>query len=125
MSQNIFFLALHYLLVDLVGEMLYFPVWWYSEGLKKAWQLCVRNSREANEILGLTIWLKNLFRPMFAQYDWQGRLNRFIVRGEQINLRSFAFLVWAAIIWCWLIFWLILPFVVFTGVIFNLGYRMI
>jgi len=30
--------------------------------------------------VGLRVWLKNLFAPMFGQTDWQGRLISFFMR---------------------------------------------
>ena len=122
MTQNFFVLALRYVLVDLVGEIIYFPIWWYTSGLQKAWELCLRNSRQASEVTGLIIWLKNIGRPMFAQYDWQGRLISFLMRIVQIFIRGLALIGWLFIVWWWLIIWLLLPVVIIYEILYNLGF---
>ena len=122
MTQNFLLLAVRYVLIDLLGEVMYFPIWWYTTGLQKAWELCLRNSRQAGEVTGLTIWLKNIGRPMFAQSDWQARLSSLVMRLVQILIRGLGLIVWLFIIWWWLIIWLLLPAAIIYGILFNLGF---
>ncbi|MFA6428140.1 MAG: hypothetical protein WCW02_01160 [Candidatus Buchananbacteria bacterium] len=121
MTKNFFVQAFSYVFVELIGEVLFFPVWWYSTGVKQAWTQCLRNTDEANDIIGLSIWLNNLFKPMFAQYDWQGRLISFFMRVVQIIFRAFAFFIWFIFIWSWLIIWLVLPIFIVYQIGLSLG----
>lgn len=78
---------------DLALDILLFPVWWYSRGVVRvaAW------SRESffgyARLLAIDVWMKNVFVPMFGQYDWQSRLISIFMRLVQIIGRSFALLV--------------------------------
>jgi len=76
---------------------------------------------QGNRELGLTIWIKNIFRPMFGQYDWQGRIISFFVRVFQIIVRFVIFLFW--ILFSIIIFflWILIPVFVISMVLFNTG----
>lgn len=94
---------------QLVGEILYFPIWWYSVGffrlLKNSWRFLGREE----DSLGFSIWAKNIFVPMYGQNDWAGRIISFFVRLVQVIVRGFLLLLVIA----WLLFivllWLFLP----------------
>lgn len=118
MKQNTFFIALKYISVDLIGDILLFPLWWYTKGLKKTVLFCVKKAKNAENALGLKIWLTSLFKPMYAQYDWQGRIISFFMRIFQIIIRSFLFVVSLIFIFILPIIWLGLPiFVIFQIVL--------
>lgn len=71
------------LFIDFAGSFLWFPVWWYTVGLKKLALRFWRDLRYRVASYGLKIWIKNFFVPMYGQHDWTGRLvslwMRFIV----------------------------------------------
>ncbi len=63
------------------------------------------------------LWLKNIFVPMFGQYDWQGRLVSFFMRLVQVVVRSVALVFWLIACLVLFVLWLALPVVVATGLI--------
>ncbi|NCF75431.1 MAG: hypothetical protein GWO87_03020 [Xanthomonadaceae bacterium] len=114
MAQNVFLLFLKYITVDLIGDFFYFPVWWYSKGFKKSISFSIEKIKNIEKSLGIGIWLKNLFKPMYAQYDWQGRMISFLMRLFQLFARLIVFGVFFIIILFLPLIWLVLPiFVVF------------
>ncbi|MEA2088893.1 MAG: hypothetical protein U9O55_03585 [Patescibacteria group bacterium] len=114
MAQNIFLLFLKYITVDLIGDFFYFPVWWYTKGFKKAIFFSIKKIKDTEKGLGIGIWAKNLFKPMYAQYDWQGRIISFLMRLFQLIVRSIAFGVFFIIILFLPLIWLTLPiFIIF------------
>ncbi|MFH0854827.1 MAG: hypothetical protein V1891_05075 [bacterium] len=86
---------LRYIFIDLIGDIFYFPVWWYAKGAKKVFLSCVKEIKEIEEYLALIVWIKNIFTPMYGQYDWQGRIISFFMRVVQIILRAIFLLIWA------------------------------
>lgn len=62
------------LLIDFAGSFLYFPVWWYTVGLKRLAYRFARDLKYRVASYGLKIWIKNFFVPMYGQHDWTGRL---------------------------------------------------
>lgn len=106
---------------DLIFDLLSWPIWWYSVGLKKALARMSDTIAQGNAELGVTIWIKNLFKPMFGQYDWQGRLISFFVRLVQIIGRTILLCFWIIFSFVIFLFWLLLPIFLFIQVLFNLG----
>ena len=108
MSQNPVFLFLRFIVVDIAGDFLYFPLWWYTAGWKKSVVFTVEKIRDLENALAIKIWAKNLFRPMYAQYDLQGRIISFFMRLFQLIIRSifffifFVFLLFVPVIWFFL-----------------------
>jgi len=112
MSQNIVISSFKFVLVEIIGEVLYFPIWWYTKGAQKFflffWQKIVATQRG----LGVGIWLVNLFTPMYGQADWPGRLISFFVRLFQIIVRFLALVIWTLFMIIIFLFWLMLPLLV-------------
>jgi len=69
----------HAMLVALF-EIVTFPRWWYTRGLQRAGAWMRRTLRGWERAVGLRLWAKHLFTPMFGQTDWQGRIISFSMR---------------------------------------------
>jgi hypothetical protein len=63
-----------------VLDAITFPWWWYTRGLKRVLGWGGRTLKGWERAVGLRLWLKNLFVPMFGQTDWQGRIISFFMR---------------------------------------------
>lgn len=97
-------------LIDRIKKFLYFPVWWYSGGfldfLKFSWDFVLN----MNNSLGIYIWLKHLFTPLYGITAWQDRIISFFLRLVQIIFRGLLFLIIIIITFLLILVWLILPF---------------
>ena len=120
MSKNILTQASKLLIIDYVAEVLFFPLWWYGPGLRQALENFASGLIEANRFTGLTLLLKNIFKPMFAQYDRQGRIISFFMRLVLIFYKGLTFLIMVIFYFLTLAFWLILPLAVVWGLTYNL-----
>ena len=118
-KNNIAVSSLKFVLVDLIGDILYWPLWWYSKGLVKTGLFCLQNLKSEYERLALGVWLKNLFTPMFGQYDWEGRLISFFIRIFQIIFRAILLLFWAIVFLVVFIAWIIVPPYIFYQAVIN------
>lgn len=78
---------------DLFRDTLRFPLWWYKDGLLLATTTIYRWAFDWHNRLGVGIWIKNWFKPMYAQYDWQGRLISLFFRSLMIIWKSILFLL--------------------------------
>lgn len=63
-----------------LADALTFPWWWYTRGLRRVLRWAGRTLRGWERAVGLRLWLKSLFVPMFGQTDWQGRIVSFSMR---------------------------------------------
>ncbi len=109
-----------FFLVDVLGSVLYFPVWWYTEGFFEVIGFVRQRLGYRWRAYSFALWMKNFFVPMYGQYDLAGRVvsvfMRFIVligRGVAFVFEAFGyFLVTGA--------WLLLPAVAFLFFFLNL-----
>jgi hypothetical protein len=83
---------------DIVGGIVTAPVFWYTRGLTDAARTCVRMVRSRWATLGVGVWVRNLFVPMFGQQDLTGKLISFFMRVIQIIWRTIAMALWVVIV---------------------------
>lgn len=102
------------LVFDFLIHLLYFPIWWYTGGAKRALLFCAGLVRDGNYNLSPGLWLKNVLVPMFGQTDWQGRLMSIFMRIVNVIVRSFGLLVWTTIMVGVFFIWLLFPVFVTT-----------
>jgi hypothetical protein len=90
-------------------QFLLWPLWWYSHGL--VWLLGKLSHFLANQAqkLNILVWAKNLFVPMFGEYDNVSRFISFFARFFTIIFKTIGLLF--CLIFALIIFavWLILP----------------
>jgi hypothetical protein len=97
-------------------HFLYFPIWWYTVGFLR----CLKRLRlflaDRSESLGVWVWLKNIFTPMYGRRDFASRLISFVMRLIQVLFRGLILFFWLAVVLTIAFIWLILP----PLVVFNL-----
>ena len=104
-------LTLGNVLLDVVVDIIFFPIWWYSFGLIKTTKRLASFVSDREKSLAFFVWLKNIFVPMYGQRDLPGRLISFFMRFFQIIFRGLAILFWiiVSLVLFWL--WVALPIV--------------
>ena len=109
------------IIIKTISDIIYFPIWWYSLGLveiiKKGWLFW----RQREKALGFSIWLKNIFVPMYGQYDWAGRIISFFIRLVQVVFRGLVLLLWLALYIASVLLWLAFPLFLFFALFLQLG----
>lgn len=105
-------IVLQHLLLDFFSDLIFFPLWWYSEGAKNAFFFLVELFEAANGRLAPGLWLRYITVPMFGQYDWQGRMVSFFVRSANVIIRGALLLLFAFALSCLFLLWLIAPIAV-------------
>jgi len=82
---------------DVIGGVVTAPVFWYTRGLSDAARYALRFLGARYESLGISVWARNLFVPMFGQRDVPGMLISFFLRLFQIVVRTIALVAWLAV----------------------------
>ncbi|MFA6322964.1 MAG: hypothetical protein WCX71_05880 [Candidatus Buchananbacteria bacterium] len=108
------------IILDFIFDFVYWPIWWYTKGFVKVLIFAKNEIVEQAEILGVGVWLKNLFTPMYGMYDWESRLISFLVRLTLLFFRLILLFVWSIFVVIFLIFWLILPIIIVWEIYLNL-----
>jgi hypothetical protein len=119
--NNAFMSALKYVFLELIGKLLYFPVWWYSSGTKKVLLFAGREISGVANALGIVILFKNLLKPMYGDYSKSGRIISFFVRIVQYIFLLIAITIWSLLMALLFIVWLLLPIIVLYSIIFQLS----
>lgn len=104
---------------QLIGDLVYFPIWWYTKGFIKVIRWAEKYLATRLQATGLLIWLKNIFVPMYGQTDWAGILISFLTRLVQIVVRSIIMVFWLILTIALVMLWLIAPIIV----VYQLGFQ--
>jgi len=105
--------------LDIIREILYFPIWWYTKGLAMAANFSWQRIKNMEVRLGVKVWVVNIFKPMFGQHDIAGVLISFFMRIFQIIGRTLVLILWTVIMILVFFVWIVLPFFVVLGIILN------
>jgi len=119
MNSNSFIFYSIQIIAELIRDVLYFPIWWYGRGLINLIVGVIHFLNDKQKALALLVWIKNIFRPMYAQYDFAGILISFFIRLVQIIIRSFIMLFWLILSLVVIAFWILLPPFVIYEIIFQ------
>jgi len=116
MTKNNFLIYAPKVLLIIAWEIIYFPIWWYGPGFARTALSIFRFIGQKFISLGLGVWLKNLFVPMYGQHDFAGRFISFLVRLVQIVFRGLGFLFFVVTSLLLLFAWLLLPLLLLYGI---------
>ncbi|HAY12725.1 MAG: hypothetical protein US83_C0004G0115 [Candidatus Falkowbacteria bacterium GW2011_GWC2_38_22] len=101
-------------------DILFFPLWWYTRGLFNVVNAQINFIKDRQKSLALLVWIKNIFKPMYGQYDWQGMLISIFMRLVQIVFRSIFLFFWMIIAVVVVLAWVVLPVFVLYEMFFQL-----
>ena len=103
---------------DVVLDALLFPAWWYTEGLLGMLKFLGVEVRRGAGAIGIGIWVKSLFKPMYGERSWQGRIISFLMRIVILVWKLALFFGWSLILLVLFILWvLVLPALVWQIII--------
>lgn len=103
------------------SDIIYFPVWWYGAGTYRVLQIIFGQVREQAAAVNLGILVRNLFVPMFGQYDIWGRIISAGVRLVHFAILFIYAVLWTILLIILLLIWLILPFFILYNILLHLG----
>ncbi len=112
--------AVTFILREILGEVLYFPVWWFSIGFATFLQALWHGWLGVAERLAIRILLKNMFRPMYADYTRSGRVISFFFRIFLVAVRLVVLAVWTAIDLVLIVGWLVVPLLAAAMLVRNI-----
>lgn len=119
MAQNALVLGARYFLIDLVGGIIFFPLWWYSRGLWRAARFCYQSLHDEARVLAIGVWARNLFVPMYGAYDIWGRIISFLMRVVQIFGRLVVLTVYSLIMLAVFVGYVMLPLIIVWQIFFQ------
>jgi hypothetical protein len=121
MPTNNFLFYFGQICLDLVRDLVFFPIWWYTQGLMELLKKVTGFWSDSLKGLNLLVWLKNILVPMYGQRDVAGVLISIGMRIVQIIFRGLGFLILLILGTAIIVLWLILPFLIVWQIIFQLS----
>lgn len=103
--------TLPFILRELVGELLFFPVWWYSRGLRLAWNRMLRQWLGMFDRLGLRFLVINLGKPMYGDYTRSGKVISFFFRIILVGWSLLVLSAWSIWVAGLFLLWPVVPIV--------------
>ncbi len=110
--MNLFTAGLKFIFIDLIGDFLYWPIWWYTSGLKSRLLAAAEQIKLTWRALGLGLWLKSMFKPMYADKSFTGRAISLVMRFIILWWKLLWMAIWLVIIIILLLLWVAAPIIV-------------
>jgi len=108
-------MALNFPSNNLIQDILYFPIWWYSQGLKNFLKWIYKQLKSVNYILGFKILVLNLFKPFYGDCSISGRLISLPLRMIWFcGIFIFMLLFFCLFLFLFLVWLLWLPFLIWA-----------
>lgn len=107
-------------MVDFFGGIIGFPLWWYGQGFARWTKGLWRLFSSYRATLGVSVWVKNLFVPMYGRRDIGGRIVSFFMRSAMIVIRSFVLVFVGLFFLLFLFVYLLAPLVVVAMLVYHL-----
>lgn len=111
MAQSTATRATLFVLRELIGEVLYFPVWWYSRGLAGTGRSLLSQWYGLANRMSIPILARTMGRPMYGDYTRSGRVISFFFRLLLLVSRLVVFGVWTVMLIVAMIGWILGPIV--------------
>lgn len=106
---------------EVVFNVLYFPVWWYTKGTARLFNYIIREITDFAKGLNIGVLFKFLLKPMYGYSDFWSRVISFLVRIVQFIVLFIITIIWSIILFIVLILWLLLPIFIVYNFLLALG----
>ena len=113
--------TLRFLLKDIVINIVYFPIWWYSNGLLKVLKYTIASIKDFAHGLNIGLLFKYLLTPMYGYNDISSRVISFFVRIVHFLVLFFITIVWTIVLIILVLAWILIPVFVIYNVLLASG----
>lgn len=113
--------TIRFILVDLLWQAVYFPLWWYGQGAWHILKIIGANIKEFAHSLNLKILFKHLFKPMYGLGDIWSRIISFFVRIVYFFILLGITLAWIFVLFVLFLLWLLVPIFILYNILFQLN----
>lgn len=113
--------AFQFVARDIVGSVLFFPVWWYTKGLAYQARAFARRVRSTFRTLGLRILVEHFTEPMYGDYSKSGRAISLVMRTLQLGVYSVIMFIALILFVALFLIYLILPVLVTYEIVLHVS----
>ncbi|MFA5134378.1 MAG: hypothetical protein WC505_01165 [Patescibacteria group bacterium] len=120
MSDNVLIATLKYIAIEILWDIVYFPIWWYSKGLVRIGRYCLESAEfHVSRRLALGVWLRSMFKPMYGDYTKEGRIISFFMRVVVLVWKLIATVLWMCVLALIFFCWILLPFIIVYYILYQ------
>ena len=101
--------GIKFVTIDIIGDFVYWPIWWYTLGLKDRLVWFSEQVKDIWKVLALGLWLKNFFVPMYADRSILGRGISLVMRFIILLWKLAWFFGWLILVLAILVLWIVAP----------------
>jgi len=121
MSDHILIATLKYIAVEIIWDVIYFPIWWYSKGLMRVINYCIESATfHVNRRMALGIWIKSMFKPMYGDYTREGRIISIFMRFVVLIWKLVSAVLWLVLLFIIFILWIALPLLIIYFILYQI-----
>lgn len=120
MAESAFVSSAKFIAKDIVFDVLFFPIWWYTTGSVRVFRWMRGSIRRSSANHGLRIWFRNYFKPMYGDYSIEGRLISFGMRSVVSVGKLIAFSLWTVAAVSATVLYLVAPVVAVWFLLYQL-----
>ncbi len=120
MQQNIAWKTTKYVFKEIIFDIVYFPFWWYTKGIKKAGLFFVNEVIDWSNRLSLRILFKNLLQPMYGDYSRSGRVISLFMRIIVFGFKLIVMVIWLVVLLALFFLWVLIPIFIGYMIFLNL-----
>jgi hypothetical protein len=121
MNDNILVVTIKYIFIEVLWDIIYFPMWWYTKGTARIGRYCLESAQvQIKRRLALGVWISNIFKPMYGDYTIEGRIISGFMRLVVLVWKLIQMIVWLCFLVVLFLAWLILPVVIVFFILYQL-----
>jgi hypothetical protein len=96
------------LILEFLLDVVRFPGWWYSSGLRSAAVWCWQGFGSTRARVSLGLFLRHFFTPMYGDYSFSGRAISLLMRFFLVIFKFLRLVLAAGWYLLWFVVWLLL-----------------
>ncbi len=107
--------------IDIMWGFIYFPIWWYSKGILMAFKFSFGRIGDYWKTRGFSISIRFLFKPMYLQNDFWGRVISFFIRLIVLIFKLVLFIIVIVVFVSIFLLWTLLPIIAIYKIFINIS----
>ena len=120
MSNNIVVATIKYIFVEILWDIVYFPIWWYTKGLARVGRYCAESIQVyVKRRLALGVWMSSMFKPMYGDTTAEGRIISGFMRVIVLIWKLILLALWLIALAVFFIAWIVVPVLVVYYVLYQ------
>lgn len=117
-NKHLFDIA-KFVFIDVIGNIFYFPIWWYSKGLLRVILWYKNGITDFANYLAIPILFKSLFKPLFGMNDIVSRIISIVLRFVYFFVLMIVMVIYLILLTVFVLAYMLLPLFIAYNIIYQ------